>query len=581
MIKEYTSLLNENAVLLISGGARGITSQCALKIAQIARCKFILVGRSSKLDSEPEWAEGISSFKELQDSALRFYKNNEKKITPQTLQKEIKKVLSSREISSTLRGIKEHGGEAVYISVDVTNRESLISQVQSAVNQFGPVTGVIHGAGNLADKLIEKKTGKDFDLVVNTKVEGLKNIIRSINPEVLKFLILFSSVAGFFGNAGQSDYAIANEILNKSAHILQKSLPDCRVVSINWGPWDSGMVSPELKKVFEERNIQLISAEFGVETLINELTRTKQNSPQIVIGSPINTNIEFAPYQSGEITVRRRLNQKNNPFLNDHRVGSQAVLPATCASSWLADTCESLNPGFSFFHMVDFKILKGITFDDENHDYEMELKLLPEANDNEKIYEATVTGQNGNNRKIFHYSGQVILAKEIPAPPKHRPVREFNLDSSKHRKGSDFYQGGILFHGPSFQGIQEVLLLNENSVITRVSLPQMDPVDQGQFPAQTTNPYINDAIVQSLLIWTQEFYDAPCLPSRLHQWDQYRIIPFGVPVWVILNITYHNEHAVVGNILVQDEVGGEFFHFTSLEGTISKHLKRLIGKKGS
>ena len=581
MVKENTTLLNNNAVLLISGGAKGITSQCAIKIAETARCRFILVGRSPILDSEPGYAKDSKSSEELQDNALKSYKKRGEKITPKVLQKEIKEILSSREISSTLRKIEEYGGEAVYISADVTDEKSLIPKIQSAIKKLGPITGVIHGAGNLADKLIENKNSNDFDLVVNTKIKGLENIIQAVNCESLRFLVLFSSVAGFFGNIGQSDYAIANEILNKSAYIIKRSLPNCHVISINWGPWDSGMVSPELKKAFKERNIQLISTEFGVETLMNEITRTKQDVPQIVIGNPINPNIEFKHFQSSEITVRRRLNLKNNPFLKDHYIGSMAVLPATCGASWLANTCESLNPGFSFFHMEDFKILKGITFDDDDHDYEMELKLLPEADDNKKIYETIVTSQIGNNRKVFHYSGQVTLVKEMPIPPKHPPVREFNLDSSKFKKGREFYQDGTLFHGPSFQGIQEVLLLTENRVITQVSLPQMDPRNQGQFLAQTTNPFINDTIVQNLLIWTQEFYDTPCLPSRLHQWDQYQAIPFGVPVWVILNIKNHNEHAVVGDMLVQDEEGVEFFHFTGLEGTISKNLIRMIGKKGS
>ncbi len=147
--------------------------------------------------------------------------------------------------------------------------------------------------------------------------------------------------------------------------------------------------------------------------------------------------------------------------------------------------------------------------------------------------------------------------------------------------GADFYADGTLFHGPSFQGIQEVLRVDKQSVVTKVSLPPMSAQNQGQFPARTTNPYINDAIVQSLLIWTQEFYNAPCLPSRLHEWDQYRTVPFGVPVWVTLTVTHHNQHAVVGDILVQDEDGGEYYSFKGLEGTVSSHLKRFIGRKGS
>ena len=154
-----------------------------------------------------------------------------------------------------------------------------------------------------------------------------------------------------------------------------------------------------------------------------------------------------------------------------------------------------------------------------------------------------------------------------------------SLDESSFKPGIDFYQDGTLFHGPAFQGIQELLQINENRVITRVYLPEMDTRVQGQFPVRSTNPFINDAAVQSLLVWTQEFYDAPCLPSRLHQWDNYKVVPFDEPVYVILDVTYHNENAVVGDILVQDENGSEFFKLSGLEGTVSKHLKKFISRK--
>ncbi|MCD6356905.1 MAG: SDR family NAD(P)-dependent oxidoreductase [Anaerolineaceae bacterium] len=571
--------LNTNSVILITGGAKGITSQCTAKIAETAKCKFILVGRSVRLDSEPKWAEGVDSAKDLKRSALAFFKEKGEKITPKKLEKEIKNILSSREINATLEKVDNFGGSAVYISADVTNEKSLTQKVHAAVKKFGPVTGVIHGAGNLADKRIENKTADDFDLVVNTKVLGLNNIIKSIDPVQLKFLVLFSSVAGFFGNIGQSDYAIANEILNKSAHIIQKSLPDCRVLSINWGPWNSGMVSPELKKVFRKRNIQLISTDFGVETLINEISSSKPNNTQIVVGGPLEMGVGLKLHQKGTVTVQRQIDHKDNPFMSDHRIASQYVLPATCASAWLIDTCVSLNPGFKFFHLEDFKILKGLTFNDEKRQYEVELNPIPETNNAVKTYDVLVTSRNDKKRKVFHYSGRVTLMKEIPSPPMHTPIAEMALIKSAQRSGRDFYQNGTLFQGPSFQGVQTLLQLNETSVITRVSLPPMGLRSQGQFPVRSCNPYVNDAVVQSLLLWTQEIYDTPCLPSRLHKWDNYRMIPFGVSVWVILSVTFHSEHAVVGDILVQDEAGREYFNFTALEGTISKQLKRFIGKK--
>ena len=581
MVKQNKSLLNESSVILVSGGAKGITAQCAIRIAEAAACRFILVGRSTVLAEEPQWAAGVSDSQELQARALDYYKAKGEKVTPKALQKAIGAILSSREIKGTIQQIEARGGQALYVSADVTDGKSLASQVKAAVEKLGPVSGVIHGAGNLADKLIENKDGRDFDLVVNTKIQGLQNILQAVDPGYLKFLVLFSSVAGFFGNLGQADYAIANEILNKSAHILRKSLPDCRVIAIDWGPWDSGMVSPQLKKLFEKRNIRLISTESGTQALVDEITRPQQHTSQLIVGSPLDTSIEIRPVYAGEIRVKRKLKLKDNPFLNDHRIGPQAVLPATCASAWLVDTCQSLYPGFFFFHMDDFKILKGITFDDHEQEYEMTLKPLPENDGVKKTYEVTITSLNEKKRRIFHYSGQVTLVRELPAPPKHRSVRELGLDAAGHRPGVDFYQDGTLFHGPSFQGVQEVLQINDSGVIMRVSLPNMSQMAQGQFPALSTNPYVNDAIVQSLLIWTQEFYDAPCLPSRLHQWDQYRNIPFDTPVWVILNVTYHNQHAVVGDLLVLDEDGSEFYEFRGLEGTVSSYLKRFIGKKES
>ena len=95
------------------------------------------------------------------------------------LDKEIRKILSSREIQSTLVQIEKAGAEGLYLSADVTNQKSLVAALDQAQSKFGKITGVIHGAGNLADKRIENKTRADFDIVVNTKISGLENILYS------------------------------------------------------------------------------------------------------------------------------------------------------------------------------------------------------------------------------------------------------------------------------------------------------------------------------------------------------------------------------------------------------------------
>src|SRR5258707_8726491 len=61
--------------------------------------------------------------------------------------------------------------------------------------QYGPVTSIVHGAGNIADKRIEQKVDKDFASVVDTKVKGLENVLRHVDLTKLRRMLLFSSIS--------------------------------------------------------------------------------------------------------------------------------------------------------------------------------------------------------------------------------------------------------------------------------------------------------------------------------------------------------------------------------------------------
>src|SRR5690606_276050 len=123
----------------------------------------------------------------------------------------------------------------------------------------------------------------DFEYVYAAKVHGLENMLAAIDPHQLKVMVLFSSVAGFYGNTGQADYAIANEILNKTAHRFQALYPQCRVITINWGPWDGGMVTQQLRDYFDQLNTKIIPVDVGTQMPIDELeTPPDQGAVQIV-----------------------------------------------------------------------------------------------------------------------------------------------------------------------------------------------------------------------------------------------------------------------------------------------------------
>ena len=151
--------------------------------------------------------------------------------------------------------------------------------------------------------------------------------------------MLFSSVVGIYGNIGQADYAIANEVLNKMALLLQRHNPKCRVISINWGPLEAGIVTPELKKTFEEHGIEVIPVDIGARILVQELMPKEVSHIQLVVGNlpemlPEPLQPELRQYQ-----IRRKIRLESNPFLFDHQIGEHPVLPATCAATWLVNAC--------------------------------------------------------------------------------------------------------------------------------------------------------------------------------------------------------------------------------------------------
>ena len=577
------TLITPETVVLVSGGARGITAQCVIKLAQSTPCKFILLGRTPVNEPLPEWAMDCPEDAQLKQRAMNQLSSEGKKATPQAVEKLFRQILAHQEVEANLEAIRQTGAVVEYINQDVTApAQTLQKELAGSVQRLGKINGIIHGAGTLSDRRIEKKTLQDFETVFAPKVEGLRNLLKVAPAGQLDFLVLFSSVVGFFGNIGQADYAMANEVLNKAAYKIKRDNPSCHVVSIDWGPWDSGMVTPELKRVFAERDMAVIHTDAGAEMLVKEITarHSVDDQPvQIVVGQLPTRSASDISGELQKFEIRRHLSLDANPFLLDHQIGLHPVLPATCAASWIASVCEQLLPGYTFFQLEDFKVLKGIVFDENLAD-----EHILELNEIEKVpgemvkFAARILSKNKNGRPLYHYSLNATLVSELPPTSIHKvDMKVAAGPTSEGILGKALYEDGTLFHGPSFQGVQHVVSMGEDRLVLEVLLQPIPPDKQGQFPLQTYNPFAYDAIVQSLLIWAQRFYKAPCLPSHLVKLEQFRAIPFGVLSIVDMKIVSHNQTSVVADIIVTDTQGTILAKFTALQGTISQALKRFIG----
>jgi len=283
--------LSSQSVILITGGARGITAQAAEELALRYQPTLVIVGRSpAPAPEESPLTAGLASARALKEALIASLSQVEDPLQgagrPAPLaevEAAYQRLLREREMRASLQAMRRAGANVQYCQVDVRDERAFGALIDEVYRTHGRLDGVIHGAGIIEDKLIKDKTPASFERVVSTKVDSAFILSRKLRPDSLKFLVFFSSVSGRFGNRGQSDYAAANEVLNKLALYLDQRWP-ARVVSINWGPWDgAGMVSPEVRQEFKRRGVSLIPATLGRQKLIEELNLGRKGEVEVMI----------------------------------------------------------------------------------------------------------------------------------------------------------------------------------------------------------------------------------------------------------------------------------------------------------
>ncbi|WP_220476989.1 type I polyketide synthase [Massilia cavernae] len=279
--------LGPGSVLLVTGGAYGITAEVTLTLAEKYHPRLVLAGRSALPGAEAELTRGVDGVAELRQLLTAELRQRNGKATPVQVDTELKRVLKEREIRANLDAMRAAGCEVEYHCVDVRDGDAFGALIDDVYARLGRIDGVLHGAGVISDKLIASKPVEAFDAVFDTKVLPALVLAEKLRMSELRFLALFSSVAGRFGNIGQADYSAANEVLNKLAGQLSHAWPHLHAVAINWGPWDAGMVSEDLRKLYAAREIRPIAPAEGRRHFLDELEHGPRGQPEIVISSSI------------------------------------------------------------------------------------------------------------------------------------------------------------------------------------------------------------------------------------------------------------------------------------------------------
>lgn len=542
--------LDRRSLVLVTGGARGITAEIAAEMAARFGCHFVIVGRAERPGPESSVTAGLSNAREIKSALMEDCRSRNEAVSIKEIEKLYQKVVKEREIRDNLARIEANAASVRYHALDVRDEAAFAELIGSLYDLYGNIDGVIHGAGVIEDSFIEKKSYDSFRRVYDTKVNGLVTLAAKLRLSTLKFLYAFSSVVGRTGNPGQVDYVAANEALNKLALHLDRLSP-ARLGSIMWGPWRAGMAPPELEDVFASFGWSMIEPDDGRRTFVRELLSGRKGDVEIMlVGEPaarieLNSASVDAPADQARVAqgplvnpsgiaslapfeAEVEIDRANHIYLEDHKLDDMPVLPMAVALETMLECAALARPGRRLKGISGFDIPSGVIFDTDRKRFLVRARELG-ADRAELTVESLGRANRLHHRGVAEYAGEgeaITLPPELQAriPARFDPslIESPELDPP-HR---DHIYRNWMFHGPLFQGIESIDRLGPGGVAGAVTgrapgLCLRDPLKDRWI----MDPILFDCSMQLGAVWVRFYSDITCLPTGFKQLHLLRPCP--------------------------------------------------------
>ena len=561
--------LSEGDVVLISGGARGVTAETALALARACRPTLLLLGRSRPPAAEPAWLQSLVGEEEIKRGILD---NVQHASGLREVGERYQEIVVQREIAANLERLRATGCRLLYRQVDVRDGPGLHNVVNEVCTEFGPVRGLIHGAGVISDRLILDETDGGFEQVYDTKVMGLRNLLEAIDDRELRVLVLFSSSTARFGRRGQVDYAIANEVLNKMAQDAARRLADCKVVSINWGPWDGGMVDAGLRDVFQREGVPLIPLAQGAEFLLTELAAPEKHVELVVLGADGEPNMR-ARQPLLPVAFERELDRDTCSFLGDHVFNGRAVVPLALMIEWIAHGALHNNPGLVFCGCDDVRVVQGITVESAQRRRVAVHAGRAESEGDAYRVPVEIWGGTGNGEHVLHLSATVRLADTWPAaaPSLIEPA------AAPYSHAAEAIYREQLFHGPLLQGLKTVESCAADGIVGKAA-PAATPEQWMRSPVRNrwiTDPLAMDAGFQLMILWCLDQLGLASLPCHIRRLRQYSRFPAD-GVRIVVRVTGSGQASAFADMEFLDNAGNAVARIEGYECVVEASLQEAF-----
>ena len=481
-------------VFIIPGGGFGITAEVAKDLARHFRPRLVLMDIVSMPKNAGELADMDElAMGELKNKLFREMKEGGKRVTPVMLEKEFRKYTMPRTILLNVRDMERLGATVEFHTCDVTDNVRVREIMANVREKYGRIDCIIHAAGIEISKLIGDKPPGQFSFVFDVKANGAYNLFESTREDDVKAYVTFSSVAGRFGNIGQTDYSSANDLLNKYMGLLQREGGGrIKAISTNWTGWRGvGMATRgSLLKIFDDAGVTLIPLDYGKKKVREELLFSGAETEVTVAGKVafldadgiilpdgvtpeareaelrlrrdrkryplLDRVIEFVPTR--KMIAEKHLDANIDLYLKDHSIEGTPYLPGVMGVEMFAETAELMFPGMTVTAMEDvtfdkpIKLLRGRPLD---------VRVIGEVMEErgeKAVVAVRVESDFINPRGVkmgdtrIHFTGKVTLANR---KKRARRLKKIKIPEKVQVGFEDIYER--FFHGPTFRVLDGVL----------------------------------------------------------------------------------------------------------------------------
>jgi NAD(P)-dependent dehydrogenase (short-subunit alcohol dehydrogenase family) len=533
-----------DTVFLVTGAAGSIVSAITADLAASGGTFHLLDLVAEPDPADPDLARFATDRDALKGELADRIRARGERPTPKLVERERARIERARAALDAVEAIRAAGGTAHWHQVDLTDPEQVAHAVQQALADSDRIDVLVHAAGLEISHFLPDKPQGEYDLVFDVKAEGWLNLLHALGDAAPLAAVVFSSIAGRFGNAGQTDYAAANDLLCKSVSNLRRS--GTRATAIDWTAWAGiGMASRgSIPKMMQAAGIDMLPPEVGVPIVRREVTAAGSGREIVVAGAlgvlleerhatgglDVDRATAAAAAHGGPMTGRiaeltvggglkvlTELDPASQAFLDHHRIDGTPVLPGVMGMEGFAEAARALLPGWHVVALEDVELLAPFKFyRDEPRTLELRAQVR-DGGGGTLVADCELAGRRAlpgqGEQETRHFTGRVRLAREAPAAPPASAVP----GAGEGVDHDAVYR--VYFHGPAYQVLDRAWRDNGHTVGRLASElpPDHAPAES---PIEIA-PRLIELCFQTAGVWELGTAGRMALPTRVERVIRY------------------------------------------------------------